>query len=432
MTRSWRVKGGHPLVGRVNCPPDKSISHRALILGALAEGTTNIRNLLEGEDCLATARILRHLGVPVERLGPGEWSVTGGPLSEPQDVLNAGNSGTTIRLMAGVLAGCPFLSVITGDDSLRRRPMARIVEPLRRMGAMVDGREGGRLAPLTIRGGKLRGIRYESPVASAQVKSCVLLAGLRAEGETVVTEPSLSRDHTERMLTAFGAEVERSDLSVAVRGGATLRAADVEVPGDVSSAAFPLVAGLIVPGSSVEVFGVGDNPTRTGLLEVLIGAGADLAVTERREEAGEPVANMTARHCTLSGLSAAGDLVVRMVDEVPVFAVAATQSDGFTELSSASELRHKESDRLATITGELRKMGADIRDTHDGLLARGPTRLRGAVVCSHGDHRIAMSLAVAGLAAEGETVVEDVECVDTSFPGFVEMMRSLGADIRET
>ncbi len=429
--RRWRITGGRSLRGRVSCPPDKSISHRALILGALAEGTTTIRGLLEGEDCLATAHILRKLGVTVERLGPGEWSVAGGSLKEPDDVLNAGNSGTTMRLMAGVLAGCPFLSVLTGDDSLRRRPMARIVEPLRKMGADVDAREDGRLAPLTIRGGGLHGIRYESPIASAQVKSCVLLAGLQAEGETVVTEPSLSRDHTERMLVAFGADVERSDLSVAVRGGTRLRATDVEVSGDVSSAAFPLVAGLIVPGSSVEVLGVGDNPTRTGLLDLLIGAGAHLHITRRREQAGEPVADMTAEHSPLSGLSAAGDLVVRMVDEVPAFAVAATQADGYTELSGASELRHKESDRLATITAELRKMGADIRDTHDGLLVHGPTQLHGAVVCSHGDHRIAMSLAVAGLAAEGETVVEDVECVDTSFPGFVEMMHSLGADIRE-
>lgn len=431
MSQSWRVKGGRPLVGRVTCPPDKSISHRALILGALAEGTTAIRGLLEGEDCLATARTLRRLGVTIERHGPGEWTVTGAPLTEPDDVLDAGNSGTTMRLMAGVLAGWPFLSVITGDESLRRRPMARVVNPLRSMGATVDGRDGGRLAPLTIRGGGLHGICYESAVASAQVKSCLLLAGMRAEGETVVTEPSLSRDHTERMLAAFGADVVRSDLSVSIRGGSTLRATDVAVPGDVSSAAFPLVAGLIVPGSSVEVLEVGDNPTRTGLLEVLIAAGARLTVSGRREQAGEPIADMSARHSTLSGLSAAGDLVVRMVDEVPAFAVAATQAEGYTELSGASELRHKESDRLATISAELTKMGAEIRDTHDGLVVRGPTRLQGAAVCSHGDHRIAMSLVVAGLAAEGETVVEGVECVDTSFPGFADAMRSLGADIRE-
>jgi 3-phosphoshikimate 1-carboxyvinyltransferase len=432
MSAAWRIRGGRPLSGTVTPPPDKSISHRALILGALAEGATEIENLLESADCMSTADILQALGTPMEQSADGRWTVRGQDALKPAGRdLDCGNSGTTIRLMAGVLAGQPFTSVLTGDESLRRRPMRRVVEPLRLMGAQVDGRDDGRFAPLTVRGGGLRGIRYETPVASAQVKSCILLAGLFAEGETIVTEPARSRDHTERMLAAFGIEVLQDELSCGLRGDRRPKGTKVTVPGDFSSAAFAVVAGLIVPGSRVRVEGVGLNWTRSGLLDVLQASGAQIKTENERTVAGEPIGDVVVEHSDMWGLHAGGDLVVRMIDEAPVFAVAATQASGGTELADAGELRHKESDRLETISRELRKLGAEIEVTQDGLAVGGPTRLDGAEVTSYADHRIAMSLAVAGLAADGETIVRDVECVGTSFPGFVGFMRALGADIEE-
>jgi 3-phosphoshikimate 1-carboxyvinyltransferase len=431
--------------------------------------------------CRATLRCIQALGVKAEERedehAMTELLIRGvglRGLREPVDVLHCAGSGTTIRLMAGLLAGQPFTSVLTGTEPLRRRPMGRVAEPLREMGATILGRDGGRLAPLTIRGGDLRGIRYDMPIASAQVKSAILLAGLFAVGETTVIEPGPSRDHTERMLRAFGVEVRSDDGEVTLAGGRRLHpppGGRVIIPGDFSSAAFPLVAAAIVPGSDITLTGVGLNPTRTGLHDLLVAAGADIAVStgappegdapagdspenpnapgaeaalagclrapERPAKAstpfgpsGEPLGELHARWSPLRPTEAAGDLIVRSIDEFPIFAVAATQAGGATVVREAAELRVKESDRIATVAGELRKMGARVDEQPDGMVIRGPARLRGAVVECHRDHRLAMSLAVAGLVAEGETIVRGAEAIDDSFPGFVEAMQALGADIR--
>lgn len=400
------------------------------MFGGIALGETRIHNLLEGEDCLSTAAILSSLGVEAIRLQEGEWAVQGlGRLQAPDQALDAGNSGTTVRLMAGILAGQPFESTLTGDESLRSRPMKRIIDPLRQMGAEITS-EGDR-APLTIRGGSLHGIHYESPVASAQVKSCVLLAGLFAEGETSVQEPSGSRDHTERMLPSFGGVVSVDGTRVSILGGQPLTGAEVTIPGDVSSAAFPLIASLIVDNSSIEMPRVGLNPTRTGILDALLQMNADIELAAEPHGHMEPAGTIRSDFSTLAGSGIGGELIPRLVDEVPALAVAATQATGETIITDAKELRVKESDRLATISKELRKMGARIEETEDGLRIEGPVVLLGTDVATYGDHRIAMSLAIAAMAANGETIIRDVECVDTSFPGFARLMRLLGADIEE-
>jgi len=457
-----------PLRGSVTVPGDKSISHRALLLGALAEGDTLVRGWLPAEDCQATLRCVRGLGVSVDVVDnaldkpgfsekPGLSSASAlsatllvhgvgmAGLREPADVLDCGGSGTTMRLLAGILAGQPFTSVMTGNEALRRRPMARIAEPLRRMGATILGRDGGRLAPLTIRGGGLAGIDYSLPVASAQVKSAILLAALFADGETIVREPGPARDHTERMLRAFGVEIEVDvapapasvgpyatiRLTGRQRLAATLDAdgrAVIDVPADISSAAFPLVAGAIVPGSEIALRGVGVNPTRTGLLDLLAEMGCALDAHQPCAM-DEPIADIAVRHSRLRGVSAGGNVIVRAIDEFPVFAVAATQAEGTTVIRDAGELRVKESDRIAAVAAELTRMGAQIEERPDGLMIHGPTPLTAAVVDSHRDHRLAMALAVAGLVARGETVVQNAEAIDDSFPGFVEMMGALGAEI---
>ncbi|MGH7388821.1 MAG: 3-phosphoshikimate 1-carboxyvinyltransferase [Candidatus Rokuibacteriota bacterium] len=425
-----RVRPVRRLAGRTEVPGDKSISHRAALLGALADGVTEIRGFLEAEDCLRTLAAVEALGAEVTRKGPGEYRVSGaGGFQEPGDVVDCGNSGTTARLLMGVLAGQPFWTCMTGDASLRRRPMARVAEPLRRMGATITGRaDGGRL-PLAVRGARpLRAIAYESPVASAQVKSAVLLAGLHADGAVAVTEPAQSRDHSERMLRRFGARVETGGLTTTITPGA-LRGTSVVVPGDISSAAFLLVAGLVVPDARVTVAGIGLNPTRTGVLEALQAMGARLDVTPG-EDAGEPIGAVTAVTTELHGVTVAGELVPRLIDEVPVLAVAAALARGATQIRDAAELRVKESDRVAALARELAAMGADVRELPDGLALVGPARLRGARVASGGDHRIAMALAVAGLAAEGETLVEDVACIATSFPQFADALNALaGAEV---
>ncbi|MFQ3611538.1 MAG: 3-phosphoshikimate 1-carboxyvinyltransferase, partial [Fimbriimonadales bacterium] len=413
---------------------DKSITHRAILLGALAEGQTEIDHFLESDDCFRTLRIVQALGAHAERLSEQRWRLTGlgtREPNEPNDVLDAGNSGTTTRLMAGVLASAPIFSVLTGDESLRRRPMRRIVEPLRQMGAQIDGRQDSARLPLAIRGTQLRAIHYLTPVASAQVKSCILLAGLRAVGVTEVTEPQLSRDHTERMLRAFGAELEEQlgtngSHRVRLRGSQLLQGCSLRVPGDFSSAAFFVAGALLLPGSDLVIEGVGVNPTRTGMLQVLAQAGVHLEWEQVDEQAGEPVATLRVRPQPLQAFRIAGDLIPSLVDEVPILAVLATQANGTTEIRDAHELRVKESDRLATITEELRKMGAEIECLTDGLRIQGPTSLRGAEVRSHGDHRIAMALAIAGLIAQsGETHIQDVDCVATSFPDFEAVLHQL-------
>lgn len=427
------VRPGPGLRGRVRLPGDKSISHRAVLFGSLAEGTTHIRRFLPSNDCWSTVRCVRSLGVPVSELSDTELLVHGRGLHgfrEPDDVLDCGNSGTTVRLLAGLLAGQSFTSFVSGSAQLRRRPMYRIVVPLRQVGATIHGRDEDRLLPLLIRGGRLRGIQFELPVASAQVKSAILLAGLFADGPMVVREPGPARDHTERLLRAMGADmrVNQAMLTVVPREQ-PLTPLDLEIPGDFSSAAFVIVAACAVPNSEVHLEGVGINPTRTGLLDVLGEIGANVSVENEREMGGEPVGDLIVRSGEYVGVEVGGGAVPRMIDEFPILAVAATQAQGTTLVRDAAELRVKESDRIASTVGELRKMGARIEETPDGFVVEGPTPLKGAVVDSHEDHRLAMALVVAGLIAQGETTVLRTTCIDDSFPGFADVMTSLGADI---
>lgn len=410
------------LGGELAVPGDKSISHRSLILNAMAQGTARISGLSNGEDVMSTMACLRGMGVEItEGQSPGEYTVAGrGPvLQEPEDILDAGNSGTSMRLLSGLLAAQPFLSVLTGDASLRSRPMRRIADPLRRMGAQVMGRQGGSLAPLVISGGSLRGIEYDLPVASAQVKSCIMLAGLSADGDTVIHQPALSRDHTERMVTAMGARVEENGLDLRLRSG-TLKAVDIAVPGDISSAAFWIVLGLCHPDSQVLVRGVGLNPSRTGIMDALwaMGAGNSLQLLDERIEGGEPVADVLVTPGKLHGTEIAGDMIPRILDEVPILAVAACFASGETVIRDAAELRVKESDRIATTVAELSRLGADIQARDDGMVIRGTGRLAGAACQSHGDHRLAMAMAVCGLLADGETEVHGADDASVSYPGF--------------
>jgi 3-phosphoshikimate 1-carboxyvinyltransferase len=412
--------------GVVRVPGDKSIGHRALILGALAEGETRLRGLSGGEDNLRTREILRALGVKVrEEAGSLVLLGTGlGGLRPAPGILDCGNSGTSMRLIAGVLAGQPFESLLDGDASLRRRPMRRIAEPLRAMGAVVETSAAG-TAPLRVRGGALRGIAYELPVASAQVKSCLLFAGLYAAGETRVREPAPSRDHTERMLAAFGAPVGRDGDWIIAPRERRLRGCSMTVPGDLSSAAFLLAAALLVPGGEVTVLEVGLNPTRTGILDLWRAMGADLTVHETGSIGGEPVGTVTARHGPLRGIDVGGEVVVRAIDEIPIFALTAAMAEGVTRIRDAAELRAKESDRLAALARELTKMGVRATEHPDGLSIEGPARLRATAFQSDGDHRIAMMAAVASLVADGPSVIDEVDSVATSFPGFFPLLASL-------
>ncbi|MDH7486704.1 MAG: 3-phosphoshikimate 1-carboxyvinyltransferase [Anaerolineae bacterium] len=440
---SLSVRSGTPLRGRVRVPGDKSISHRALLLGAIAEGESRVSGFLPAADCLATLRCLRGLGVKIETPSPipspyaGEGSqgvtlIVHGRglhgLHPPQGPLDCGGSGTTMRLLSGILAGQPFRSVLTGNAQLSRRPMARVAIPLRQMGARVTDTDGH--APLLIEGGHLRGIDYTLPVASAQVKSAILLAGLYADGPTTVREPVPTRDHTERMLQAMGGGLRIADCGLRIEPGERLQALDIVVPGDFSSAAFLIVAATLVPGSEVTIAGVGVNPTRTGALEVLKAMGAHIEVKNEGDCGGEPVADLRVRAGELSAMEIGGAIIPRLIDELPLLALVATQARGMTVIRDAAELRVKETDRIATTVAELRKLGAQIEARPDGFVVRGPTPLRGAEVDSHGDHRLAMTLAVAGLLAEEETRVHDVECIADSFPGFVETLRRLGGKLK--
>ena len=421
------------LRGHARVPGDKSISHRALMLGGLAEGESRISGFLPSADCLATLGCLRALGIDVETHDATTLTLRGRGLhglQAPAVPLNCVRSGTTMRLLAGILAGQVFETTLSGDSQLLRRPMRRVAEPLQRMGADIETVDGH--APLTIRGHPLHGFDHALPVASAQVKSALLLAGLYAEGPTTVRQPGPARDHTERMLAAMGAAIEVAGLTVTLNQTSALSPLSFSVPGDFSSAAFPLVAAALVPGSEVTIAGVGVNPTRTGLLDVLREMRADISVDNEQEAGSEPLADVTVRASNLHGVEVSGDTVVRMIDEFPALAVAATQACGTTVVRDAAELRVKETDRIATIVGELRAMGAQIEPLPDGFAVEGPTRLRGAVVDSHGDHRLAMALAVAGLIAEDEVVIQKAECIGDSFPGFVGLMRGLGAAILTT
>jgi 3-phosphoshikimate 1-carboxyvinyltransferase len=423
------------LSGQVTAPGDKSVSHRALILGALAQGTTTITGLLEGADVLATAQAMRHFGATVENLGPGSWRVVGkGRFTEPLHLIDCGNAGTGVRLIMGAAAPFRITATFTGDASLRSRPMNRVLDPLRAMGAKFEAAEGGRL-PATLHGGGLTGIRYRLGAPSAQVKSAVLLAGLNAKGDTTVIEPEPTRDHTERMLRAFGAEVQVEDRAdgrhILLTRGQVLHGANVEVPGDPSSAAFPLVAALITPGSEVTVRGVMLNPLRIGLFDTLIEMGADLTIANERDSSGEPVGDVTARFSKLTGVDVPAERAPSMIDEYPILAVAAAFATGDTIMRGIGEMRIKESDRIALMAAGLEACGVDVEEEPEGLIVHGTGAIPrgGAEVMTKGDHRIAMSHLVLGLAAREGVTVDEPGMIATSFPGFVELMQGLGAEI---
>jgi 3-phosphoshikimate 1-carboxyvinyltransferase len=428
------IKSGRALTGHCSVAGDKSISHRAVLFGAIADGVSHVRGFLDGGDCRATIQVMRGLGVQVEEISPTELRVYGRGLrglQEPANVLDCGNSGTTIRLLTGLLAGQTFTSFLTGTDQIRRRPMDRVVKPLRGMGADIMGRQEAKYAPLGIRPARLRGVEYDMPVASAQVKSCILLAGLYAHGLTVLHEPGPARDHTERMLQAMGAPIHNVGRTISSESPTgPLQPLDITVPGDMSSAAFLLVAGSIVPDSRILIKGVGTNPTRTGIVDALRAMGAEIRYDNERRQAGEPVADVEVCHRALTGAEFGGDLIVTMIDELPVLAVAATQARGRTVVRNAGELRVKETDRIATTVSELRKMGARIEPTSDGFVIEGPCELRAAPTESHGDHRLAMAMAVASLVASGRSVVYGAEVTSDSFPGFEFTLQALGADLQ--
>lgn len=427
-SQDWIARPGQPLRGTVRVPGDKSVSHRAIMLGALAEGVTRVRGFLEGEDTRATARVFEQLGVRIETPSASERIVHGvglHGLRASASPLDCGNAGTGMRLLAGALAGQAFDSVLIGDASLSKRPMRRVIDPLARMGARIDAQEGG-LPPLRIRGGQpLQGIEYTLPVASAQVKSALLLAGLYARGETVVHEPHPTRDYTERMLAAFGWPIEFSPGHARLRGGHVLRATGVDVPADFSSAAFFLVAASIVPGSELRLESVGMNPRRTGLLTVLRRMGADIREENANEQGGEPVADLVVRHAPLHGIEVDGELAPDMIDEFPALFVAAACAEGSTTIRDAAELRVKESDRIATMAQGLRVLGVEVDEHPDGAtIVPGP--ISGGSVDSHGDHRIAMSFVMAAQRASGDVRIGDVANVATSFPGFDLLARDSG------
>lgn len=426
-----RPSAGVTLQGKLTVPGDKSISHRALMFGAIAQGETRIQGLLLGEDPRSTAHCLRAMGASISELNSQEVVVQGvglGHLQEPPVVLEAGNSGTTVRLMLGLLASHPErLFVISGDESLRSRPMSRVVNPLKQMGAQIWGRQNHTLAPLAIQGQALHAMEYHAPIASAQVKSCILLAGLMAEGNTTVVEPAISRDHSERMLSAFGAEIttDWDAKSVTVTGKPTLKGTTVVVPGDISSAAFWLVAATIIPNSELVIENVGINPTRTGILEALERMEADITLEEKRVVAGEPVANLRVRSCQLKGAEIGGDLIPRLIDEVPILAVAAVFATGKTLIKDAQELRVKESDRLAVMASQLSKMGANVIEHRDGLEITGNSQLQGTEIEAHHDHRVAMSCAIAAINAEGKTTINGAQTAAISYPDFFNTLEKL-------
>ncbi len=424
-----RIEQARFLRGDISVPGDKSISHRAVMLGALAEGETVIENFLPGEDCLSTIDCFRKLGIEIEGPREGVVRVSGRGLDglrEPEDILDAGNSGTTMRLLLGILAGQHFFSVITGDDSLRSRPMARVTGPLIKMGASIDGRREGSCAPLSVRGGSLSAVSHVSPVASAQVKSALLLAGLFADGRTSVTEPYRSRDHTEKMLKHFGAVLEIDDKTVYISGRPRLKGQKLRVPGDISSAAFLITAAALLPGSDLTIRGVGVNQTRSGIIDALEMMGADIEKLNPREDGGEPVADIRVRYGgRLRGVNIGGEMIPRLIDEIPVLAVAAAAAEGKTEIRDAAELKVKESNRIAAAARLMSGFGAVVAELEDGLTIRGGSFMEGCFCDSQGDHRIAMAAAVAGLLAGGKTVVRGAECIDVSFPGFGEILRNI-------
>ncbi len=422
---SYPLTTARALRGDVTVPGDKSISHRAVMFGALADADTHITGFLMGEDCLSTISCFKKMGVPID-VSEKEVVVHGvglHGLKAPTELLYTGNSGTTTRLLCGILAGQPFSCTLNGDASIQKRPMGRIIKPLREMGADISGKDGN-LCPLNIHPAPLHGIRYEMPVASAQLKSAILLAGLFADGPTTVIEPAPSRDHTERMLRGLGSQVVSNGTEITLTPPKALHAVNVEVPGDISSAAYFLVAGLILPNSDIVIRNVGINPTRTGILDALEAMGANI---ERLNERGtvEPICDLRVRSSHLHGTTIGGDMIPRLIDEIPVLAVAAAFADGETVIRDAQELKVKESNRIATMTAELSKTGADVQETEDGMIIRGGKPLHGADFASYADHRVAMSMAVCALACEGNSSIDDPDCVAISYPTFFETLDAL-------
>ena len=420
------------LKGRVAVPGDKSISHRCIMFGSIADGITEVRNFLEGADCLATIRCFRSLGIEIEEKDTSVIVHGKGlhGLSAPDSILDAGNSGTTTRLLSGILAGQPFESRLSGDESLNSRPMKRIIDPLTRMGAHISSIPGNGCAPLRITPSSLHGIHYDSPVASAQVKSCILLAGLYADGETSVTEPSLSRNHTELMLREFGADIRTTHALDSTKATASIRPCSglygqkITVPGDISSAAYFIAAGLIVPDSEILIENVGINPTRAGILKVCEDMGGNITLLNERTEGGEKIADILVETSSLHGITIEGDIIPALIDEIPVIAVMAAVAEGTTVIKDAAELKVKETDRIETVTDNLKAMGCNVTPTADGMIITGG-KLRGASIHTLLDHRIAMAFSIAALVAEGTTKILDSKCVDVSYPTFYDTFEQL-------
>jgi len=421
------------LEGEIALPGDKSISHRAAIFNSLAKGKAQVSNFAPGRDCLATVNCLKALGVEISRKGSGNLLIsgTGGDgLTEASDVLDAWNSATTMRLLSGLLSSQPFLSIVTGDASLRSRPMRRLIEPLRSMGAEIYGRGKDSFAPLVIKGGKLRGIEFLLPLPTAQIKSAILLAGLFAQGKTVLHQPVPSRDHSERLLKRMGAQLESNGNSISLSPlTSPLSPVNLCVPGDISSAAYFLVAGAIHPDARIVVRNCGINPTRTGIIDALLAMGAKLRIEKERWEADEPLADIVVESSELRGIEFGGDIIPRLIDEIPILAVAGSVAKGKTVIRGAAELRVKESDRIASVSRELSKMGVDIEELPDGMVIHGGRLLTGTEVDSHSDHRLAMSLAIAGLIAEGETTINHAGIAQVSYPTFWQDLLSLQAEV---
>jgi len=418
------------LKGEITPPPDKSISHRAVIFASLAKGESRIKNFLWAKDPISSLNAMKSLGVKIEVNDIKEIIVQGEglqSLKEPEDVIDCGNSGTTIRLLSGILAGQPFLSILSGDESLRQRPMKRIIEPLRQMGVEICSRAENRFPPVVIRGGNLKGISYEMPIASAQIKSAILLAGLFAKGDTTVKEPHKSRDHTEKMLKSMGVELYITNNTIKIsQPSQELKAFDIAIPNDFSSAAFFIGGACLVPDSEVIIKNVCLNETRTGFLEVLRSMGAKIEIFNLKEQAGEPVGDILVKKSSgLKGVTVQGEIIPRLIDEFPILCIIATQAEGLTVIRDAKDLRAKESDRIKAMVTELSKMGVPIKEFEDGVEIKGPCKLKGTEVYSYKDHRIAMALSIAGLISEGKTTIIDADCVDISFPEFYDLLEIL-------
>lgn len=428
MTKTTLKTNVCQLNGEVYVPGDKSISHRSIMFGALAEGVTTVKNFLLGDDCLDTITCFQQLGVQIEQAR--EKIVIYGKgfngLTEPEEVLEVGNSGTTIRLILGVLAGRPFHVCIQGDESIAKRPMTRVTLPLKEMGAIIDGRKHGEFTPLAMRGGNLRGMEYRLPVASAQVKSALLFAGIQAHGTTTLIEKEKTRDHTERMIRQFGGKIVTKDRTIQVKGGQRLKGTDIFVPGDISSAAFFLVAAAIVPEGWVTLKNVGLNPTRTGIIDVMKNMGANITVESHIEkDSFEPIGDITVQTSALIGTVIEGEIIPRLIDEIPIIALLATQAAGTTVIKDAAELKVKETNRIDTVVDELTKLGADIQATEDGMIINGPTPLHGGTVSSHGDHRIGMMLTIAALLSKEPIFLEQPTAISISYPNFFSDLHAL-------